>query len=72
MKPDPRPPQRIKDPELMRRLHLELVGEPCENCGLRRGTQLDHIVSRAQGGDDTRENLRWLCGPCHLERHGGF
>lgn len=53
----------------MARLHLEYLGEPCELCELRVGTELHHKVLRAQGGDDTRENLMWVCGFCHLEQH---
>lgn len=56
----------------MRALHLELQGEPCEWCGMRPGHQLHHKTRRSQGGDDTRENLMWVCGFCHdwLHRHG--
>jgi 5-methylcytosine-specific restriction endonuclease McrA len=67
---DPRPPKRIKDPALLARLHLEYAGEPCMFCERRPGTQLHHIISRAQGGDDVRENLAWLCVYCHDEAHG--
>lgn len=72
MTPDPRPPKRLKDPGLMKKLHQELQGEPCTLCGVRVGTQLDHVTLRSQGGNDTRQNLRWVCAECHLGRHGGF
>ena len=66
----PKPEKRIRDPELMARLHLEYLGEPCEICELRVGTQLHHKVLRGRtGGDDTRENLQWVCGFCHVEIH---
>ena len=68
--PDPRPPKRLKDPALMRELHLELAGEPCERCEERPGTGLHHKVFRSQSGSDTRENLEWLCEPCHDGAHG--
>lgn len=68
--PDPKPPKRVRDPDLLRELHLELVGEPCEACELRVGAQLHHVVFRSQGGSDTRENLRWLCPSCHDMAHG--
>lgn len=69
--PFPRPPKRVKDPALMRRLHLEMEGEPCEKCESRPGVALHHRVFRSQGGGDTRENLAWLlCQPCHDEAHG--
>ena len=56
----------------MKQLHLELEGEPCEGpCGgLRRGRHLHHKRHRSQSGDDVRENLEWLCPPCHDEAHG--
>jgi 5-methylcytosine-specific restriction endonuclease McrA len=69
MPPDPKPPRRIKDPDLMRRMHLE--GGVCCVCGVSYGLELDHIVRRSQGGDDTRENLRWLCKRHHQELHAG-
>jgi hypothetical protein len=49
---------------MMRRLHLELQGEPCEVCELRVGTQLHHVQYRSRGGDDVRENLLWICDLC--------
>ncbi len=68
--PDLKPTKRIIDKLLMKRLHLELVHEPCERCGLRAGVALHHRTFRGQGGDDTRENLEWLCRPCHDAAHG--
>ncbi len=70
MTPDPKPAPRKRDPDLMKRLHLELHGEPCEACGLRPGRHLHHRTFRSQGGDDSRENLAWLCPPCHDAAHG--
>ena len=67
---DPRPAHRTKDVDLMKRMHLELQGEPCDReCG-RIGVSLHHKVFRSQGGSDVRDNLEWLCGPCHDEAHG--
>ena len=66
----PKPEKRRRDPALMARLHLELEGEPCEReCG-RVGAALHHKVFRSQGGHDERDNLEWLCRPCHDEAHG--
>ena len=62
-------PKRIRDPELLKRLHLELLGEPCELCERRPGTQLHHRKLRSQGGDDVRENLAWICSFCHDDLH---
>lgn len=68
--PDPRPPKRVRDKDLMKRLHLELAGEPCDrDCG-RIGAALHHKRYRSQSGGDVRENLEWLCHPCHDEAHG--
>lgn len=41
----------------------------CANC-LKQGrytkaTQVDHIVPKAKGGEDTLSNLQPLCEPCH-------
>lgn len=69
MAADPRPPKRIRDPKLMKQMHLE--GGVCALCAGTRGLTLHHILSRGSGrGDDRRENLMWLCqGPqtwnCH-------
>lgn len=67
--PDPKPRKRIRDKRLMRELHTRFRYEPCDHCGIRRGTQLHHVVRRSQGGDDARENLRWLCIYCHNAIH---
>jgi 5-methylcytosine-specific restriction endonuclease McrA len=66
---DPRPPKRVRDPELLCRMHLE--GGECEVCGTAQGLELDHRIRRSQGGGDTRENLRWLCHQHHTELHAG-
>ena len=70
MTPDPKPPKRVKNPALMRELHLEYEGEPCDrDCG-RVGVELHHKIFRSQGGSDVRDNLEFLCSPCHDEAHG--
>ena len=47
----------------------------CRECG-RTSTTAAHIISRADGGEDTMDNLRGLCDSCHssetCERDGGF
>ena len=41
-------------------------GDPmCRMCASERWTELHHIVSRAQSGDDTASNLIPLCADCH-------
>lgn len=68
---DPKPEKRLRDRELMRQLHLELAGEPCEVCEQRPGTILHHVQYRSRGGDDTRENLLWVCHICDAD-HGSL
>ena len=71
---DPKPPGRSRDPMLMRRLHLGV--HECALCGGVYGCALHHVRRRSQGGDDSEENLIWLCdGPgtndCHGRLHRG-
>jgi hypothetical protein len=68
---DPRPPGRIKDPEALRQFRLEHLGEPCEICERRPGTDPHHTLFRSQGGDDSEKNLLWLCRLCHDSVHNG-
>ena len=70
--PHPKPAKRVKDKLLMRRIHFERRGTPCDYCGFRVGTQLHHRKHRSQGGDDSRANLAWLCVYCHTRAHSGF
>ena len=42
----------------------------CEDCKTARATDPHHVVFRSHGGDDSEENLRALCRPCHDARHG--
>ena len=67
---DPKPARRVRDPEALRKFHLEHAGEPCENCAIRPGIHAHHMIFRSRGGDDVEGNLLWLCGPCHDEEHG--
>lgn len=71
---DPRPTGRLRDPQLLRRLHLEF--DECVVCGAVYGLTLHHLLSRAQGGDDVRANLISLCmgngvSDCHGKLHSG-
>jgi 5-methylcytosine-specific restriction endonuclease McrA len=68
---NPRPPQRIKDPEAVKRFRLEHLGEPCELCERRLGIDPHHKVFRSQGGNDEASNLMWLCRACHDGIHIG-
>lgn len=50
-----------------------LAEEPtCRWCGVAASTTADHIVPRAHGGDDRRENLCGSCAPCNLARGRGW
>ena len=33
-----------------------------------RGTRVDHVVPRSEGGSDGVANLQLLCDACHLEK----
>ena len=48
----------------------------CKLCGRAPSTEADHKIPKAQGGQDTMENLQGLCKPCHsrkgVQRDGGF
>ena len=37
----------------------------CQHCGAEEHLELDHIVNHARGGEDTLDNLQWLCRRCH-------
>ena len=76
VKPDLKRAPRIKDPALMRRLHLRW--RSCALCGQGGGRRsLHHIYPKGQGGDDLVGNLVMLCGHgtagCHgrVEAHYG-
>ena len=68
--PDWKPEGRVKDPEALKRFRLAHVGEPCDLCELRPGTEAHHVQFRSQSGDDVESNLLWLCAVCHGSRHG--
>lgn len=41
----------------------------CQECG--RATEIgnvDHKVPLAEGGDDSDQNVRWVCLDCHAEK----
>jgi 5-methylcytosine-specific restriction protein A len=37
-------------------------------CGNRKEAHCDHIVPKAQGGQDRLDNLQTLCSKCHREK----
>lgn len=65
--PDPKPSARVRDPDLLRRLHFEF--EECVLCG-RVDFSIHHVLKRSQGGDDVRSNLLALCGHGTAGCHG--
>lgn len=71
MSSDFRPRKRIKNPDALKRFRLEMLGEPCERCELRPGSEVHHEQFRSQGGDDVPANLWWLCRHCHSGIHDG-
>jgi len=64
--PDPKPPKRIRDPELLRALHLEW--RSCALCGSTGKLSLHHIHRHPR--DDVRANLVMLCGSGTTGCHG--
>jgi hypothetical protein len=71
MPPDPKPPKRIRDPDVLRRFRLENLNMPCELCEERAGVDAHHVTYRSRGGHDSPENLLFVCRPCHEDIHRG-
>lgn len=43
-------------------------GHACIFCGHTTNLHMDHVTPHSQGGRDSSDNLRPLCGPCNLRR----
>ena len=44
----------------------EPLCRPCNKLGITRAAdEVDHIVPKAQGGTDDRDNLQPICADCH-------
>lgn len=43
----------------------------CKACGSAPSTEVDHVVGKADGGDDSAENLQGLCAGCHKIKTAG-
>lgn len=59
---------RIHRPERIRRRIWEAFGRTCQMCQQEtdeRGFDLDHHIPLKIGGEDSEDNLRPLCRPCH-------
>jgi hypothetical protein len=63
----PKPRKRIRDSKALRDFHA--ANPRCILCGSSQ-VEAHHILSRAQGGDDVRQNLIALCHADHMALHG--
>jgi hypothetical protein len=63
-KPAPRRPKEDSKAETLRRVWNRDMHK-CTNCGSDHALQVDHVIPRAKGGQDTLENLRLLCRNCN-------
>lgn len=64
---DPKPPARVRDPHLLRRLHR--IWRECALCGTgRRPLSLHHVSKHPR--DDVQANLVMLCGSGTTGCHG--
>ncbi len=74
MTPDPKYPRRVRDPELLRVLHIEwrgdcvLEGMPGVGKCRQHRFGLHHVHNKPR--DDVRENLVMLCGDGTTGHHG--
>ena len=69
--------QRGYDAEWRKLRNAVIARDPiCQTCGQAPSTDAAHIIPRAQGGQDTMENLRGACHSCHSSetatRDGAF
>lgn len=58
---------RVATPAELEQLAYEQC-ERCAACGIAiepNESELDHKIPRADGGDDMKPNLQWLCLPCN-------
>lgn len=71
MTPDPRPPPRVRDPHLLKRLHWGWRGE-CAIADTRcvEWFSLHHIHRHPR--DDVQPNLAMLCGDGVAGHHGAI
>jgi 5-methylcytosine-specific restriction endonuclease McrA len=40
----------------------------CRRCGSRQNLHYDHIIPRARGGTNKKENIQLLCQTCNLRK----
>ena len=68
---DPRPPRRVRDPELLRTLHVQWRGSCAldDQGGCREDRySLHHVLNKPR--DDVQANLVMLCGDGTTGHHG--
>ena len=65
-----RPQHGMRAYRALRRRILDERGWRCEDCGRAGRLELHHVVSVEDGGDDSPDNLRALCRPCHFATDG--
>jgi hypothetical protein len=66
VKPDWKPPRRVRDTAAMRR---KVRRNPsCRSCSVR-AREAHHVLLRSLGGDDVDENIVCLCSTCHTLFH---
>ncbi len=40
----------------------------CVFCGAKENLQMDHLISRSRGGNDSADNMVWACQNCNTSR----
>lgn len=70
-KPEPWPGRRgfegYKGDWIRKRAQVMREEPNCRQCG-RPSVTVDHIIPRARGGTDERNNLQALCGDCRRKK----
>lgn len=47
----------------------KVLCQPCHRLGrTTQAAEVDHITNKAQGGNDSLENLQAICRECHAEK----
>ena len=64
-----RPQHGMRAYRALRRRLLNERGWRCESCGRAGRLELHHVITVEDGGDDSPDNLKVLCRPCHFATH---
>jgi len=62
--------KRCKPLSRKQRAEILKCDKCCKLCGSFENLEVDHIVARANGGDNDSGNLQVLCRECHKRKHG--